>query len=96
MQAGEPGEMLLQYLRRELDGLKGFLGIENCARFVHHSSVSVSMSPQLWSEGVHIPSSPEDTEYDSVLWRNVSLGVHFGQYAKAVDGHAILLHVIPH
>jgi len=50
----------------------------------------MSLGPQLWSDGVRIPSGPEDVEYDPGQVRNVSFGVQFGQYAKAVDGHGIL------
>ena len=78
-QVGEPREILLHYLRHELDGLSGFFGVEYCARYVHLPSESVSLGPQVWSEGVHIPSGPEDIQYDSIQRRNVSLGIQFRQ-----------------
>jgi len=49
-----------------MDELKGFLGFENCTCYVHLSSMLVSLSSQLWSEGVRISSSPEDVVYDPV------------------------------
>jgi len=79
-----------------MDELEGFFGIEICACYVRHFSMSVLLRTQLWSEGVHIPSGPEDVEYDPGQGRNVSLSVQFGQYAKAVDGHGIFLRGIPH
>ena len=58
--------MLLHHFGRKMDELKGFLGFENCTCYVHLSSMLVSLSSQLWSEGVRISSSPEDVVYDPV------------------------------